>query len=109
MIDHFGHGYVVAHQDVNEVLDQIEDDYKRRYYNGLICERRGLAHLKRGGPGSSFIAYECLCEAMELYAEAEKLRPSGNDDPILRWNYCVRLIARNRLEARPESGEQQLE
>ena len=25
-------------------------------------------------------------------AEAEKIRPAGNDDAILRWNRCVRLL-----------------
>ena len=25
-------------------------------------------------------------------AEAEKIRPPGNDDAILRWNRCVRLL-----------------
>jgi len=34
---------------------------------------------------------------MEWYRKAEDLRPEGNDDAILRWNTCVRL-----LEARPE-------
>ena len=24
--------------------------------------------------------------------EAEKIRPTGNDEAILRWNRCVRLI-----------------
>jgi hypothetical protein len=29
---------------------------------------------------------------MRCYAEAEKIRPVGNDDAILRWNRCIRLI-----------------
>jgi hypothetical protein len=36
-------------------------------------------------------------EAMRCFAEAEKIRPAGNDDSILRWNRCVRL-----LESRPD-------
>ena len=109
MSDHFGHGYTVAHQNIDEVIEQITDDYKRVYYAGLVCERRALAQLKQGSPGSSFNAYECLREAMSLYEKAERLRSAGNDDPILRWNHCVRLIERNRLEARPDSDEMQLE
>jgi hypothetical protein len=109
MSDHFGQDYIVAHQDIETVLGQITNDYQHRYYHGLVWERRGLAQLKQGGPGSSFNAYECLREAMEHYMEAERLRQTGNDDPVLRWNYCVRLIERNRLEARQESDEQQLE
>jgi hypothetical protein len=30
--------------------------------------------------------------ALKLYAEAEKTRPAANDDAILRWNRCVRLL-----------------
>lgn len=109
MSDHFGHGYTVAHQNIKEVISQITDDYRRVYYCGVVWERRALAALKQGGPGSGFNAYECLREAMANYEEAESLRSSGNDESILRWNHCVRLIERNRLEPRPDSEEMQLE
>jgi hypothetical protein len=111
MSDHFGHGYVVANQDIQEVLGQISDPYQREYYSGLVWERRALAQLRQGGPGAGFNAYECLRQAMRHYANAEKepSRPKGNDDPVLRWNYCVRLVERNRLEPRQDPGEQQLE
>jgi hypothetical protein len=29
---------------------------------------------------------------MSWYEKAEKLRPSGNDDALLRWNTCARLL-----------------
>jgi len=38
-----------------------------------------------------------LEEALNCFAAAEKLRPAGNDDSILRWNRCVRL-----LQSRPD-------
>lgn len=109
MSDHFGHGYTVAHQNINEVISQITDDYRRVYCCGVVSERRALATLKQGGPGSRFNAYECLREAMTYYEEAESLRNAGNDESILRWNHCLRLIERNRLEPRPDSEEMQLE
>jgi len=28
------------------------------------------------------------------------MRPAGNDDAILRWNGCARIITRNNLEPR---------
>ena len=37
----------------------------------------------------------CLIEAMECYERAEILRPAGNDDALLRWNACARLIMRD--------------
>jgi hypothetical protein len=29
---------------------------------------------------------------MRSFEEAEKIRPQGNDDALLRWNRCLRLI-----------------
>jgi hypothetical protein len=39
---------------------------------------------------------------MEYYEKAEKIRSAGNDDPILRWNTCARLIMRHHLKPRDE-------
>jgi hypothetical protein len=33
---------------------------------------------------------------MSWYERAEAIRPPGNDDAILRWNTCARLISGNR-------------
>src|SRR5262245_22833338 len=35
-----------------ELLDRLHSEYERLYYAGIICERRGLARLSRGGQGS---------------------------------------------------------
>ena len=32
---------------------------------------------------------------MEWYEKAESLRPPGNDEAILRWNTCARILARH--------------
>jgi hypothetical protein len=37
---------------------------------------------------------------MEHFERAEVLRPPGNDDAILRWNTCARIIMRSP-EIRP--------
>jgi hypothetical protein len=29
---------------------------------------------------------------MQCFEDAEKVRPQGNDDALLRWNRCVRLL-----------------
>jgi hypothetical protein len=75
-----------------QVLPRLRDEYERSYYAGLVHERRAKAHFRRGGPGSSFVAYEGLREAMGWYEKAEATRPPGNDDAILRWNTCARLL-----------------
>ena len=78
-----------------EYLARITDDYQRAYYSGMIAERRGQSLLARGGMGSGSMAYESLRDAMEWYEKAEKLRPAGNDDALLRWNTCARTIDSN--------------
>ena len=32
---------------------------------------------------------------MNWYEKAEAIRPAGNDDALLRWNACARLIMRD--------------
>ena len=96
--EQFGDGMSVAM--AREVLSQIKGDYERDYYAGIISERNGHAHLRHGGPGSTAAAYYAFREAMEYYERAEVLRPPGNDDAILRWNTCARIIMRNP-EIRP--------
>jgi tetratricopeptide (TPR) repeat protein len=73
-------------------VTRLTDEYERAYYTGLICERQGRAYLARTA-GS--LAYGPFREAMEWYEKAERIRPSGNDDAILRWNTCARILARN--------------
>jgi hypothetical protein len=108
----------MASHDVNQarqLLPRLASEYDRSYYGGIICERQGKSILAKDIPDSKFIAYEWLREAMDHYEKAEKIRPSGNDDSILRWNTCARLIMRNQLRARDEERreeryvEQQLE
>jgi hypothetical protein len=78
---------------VHETLPRITDAYQRAYYTGIVSERSGQAHLHRGSMGSGAMAYDSLRHAMAWYEKAEAIRPAGNDDSILRWNTCARLIA----------------
>ena len=91
------------------LVPQLDDDYGQAYYTGLIAERRAKTILQRGTPNAGSIAYQGLREAMEYYDKAEPLREPGNDDPILRWNACARLIeSKPQLkppEPEPVTGE----
>lgn len=100
MSDRFGRGYAVSTTRIREVIVRLRDDYERCYYAGIASERNGKCQLQQGTPGSGFAAYELLREAMDLYEKAEKIRPPGNDDALLRWNACARLIMDNHLEPR---------
>jgi hypothetical protein len=77
-------------------VERIRSDYDRAYYTGIVWERRAKARLKRGVPDSGPRAYDWLREAMAWYEKAEAVRPPGNDDALLRWNACARLIMRDR-------------
>lgn len=85
-----------------ELVERLRSEYERHYYAGIIRERRGLARLSRGGPGSNRSASVWIEEAMAYYERAEAIRPAGNDDAILRWNTCARVIIRHHLEHEQE-------
>jgi len=89
-----------------ELLPRLKGDYERLYYEGLICERQGKAAIDKEIPGSRYVAYERLRDAMELFEKAEAIRQRGNDDAILRWNTCVRLIERYNLQPKQEETTQ---
>lgn len=83
-----------AYQRACETLGQLSGDYERAYYGGVIAERRAKAQVNRRS-GASVGVYEWVREAMDSYERAEALRPAGNDDALLRWNACVRFLARH--------------
>src|ERR1700680_231703 len=82
--------------------DRLGEEDERAYYAGIICERRAKARLHQGHPGSGHDAYELLHEAMSWYERAETLRPPRNDDALLHWNTCARLIMGNQLTPRSD-------
>ena len=91
-------------QRAQEVLPRLHDPYRRTYYAGLICERCAKAQMRTGMLGSGEMAYHWLREAMTWYEKAELQRPAGNDEAILRWNTCARLLGRH-AHLRPSSEE----
>jgi hypothetical protein len=103
--DQFDHG--VPMNSAQEVLQRIEGEYERAYYAGIIWERKGHAHLRQSGLSSNANTYHALHEAMKYYERAEALRPHGNDDAILRWNSCARVLQRNpEIRPLPDAEEQ---
>jgi hypothetical protein len=104
--DQFPSAPAEGERRAREVLPLLHDEYKRAYYEGIICERRATAQLKLGSPGSGEIAYEWFRLAMEHYERAEHLRPAGNDEAILRWNTCARILMRREEHVHPHVGEE---
>lgn len=105
MSDRFSKDYAVGDGRIQDFIARMESEYDRAYYTGIVYERRGKAVLEKGGIN----AYELFEQAMEWFAKAEAIRPAGNDDAILRWNGCARIITRNNLTPREVSTGDLLE
>jgi hypothetical protein len=94
-----------------EVLPRLKDEYKRHYYSGIISERKAKSVLKRAAMGGDAVARDWFRDAMRWYEKAEAIRPQANDEAILRWNTCVRLLQRHEIaghtreEFEPALGE----
>ena len=111
LTDQFQAGSADALRRAREVLTRVAGEYERAYYAGIISERKGKAQLRAGGPGSGYAAFDSFRDAMSWYEKAEAIRPAGNDDALLRWNTCARLLQRNPqlIPAPPDRSEPPLE
>jgi hypothetical protein len=76
--------------EAQEIFARLRDPYERAFYAGLACERQAKAQLCGRAP--LYAVRPLFDQALAHFAEAEALRPAGNDDPILRWNSCVRTL-----------------
>jgi hypothetical protein len=92
LTDQFSHGYRIEDTDPDTLLPKLTNPYDRSYYAGLIAERRATALLDHDAPHSDALAHDHLTAAMEYFEQAAALRPKGNDDALLRWNTCARLL-----------------
>jgi tetratricopeptide (TPR) repeat protein len=90
--DQFTGGSSDRYAETEKIFRSLTHPYERLYYTGLLYERRAKAQLGAGHPAHS--VRPLFEEAMRCFAEAEKVRPPENDDAILRWNRCVRLLRR---------------
>lgn len=96
LTDQFDRGMTECARQARELLPRLPSEYEQAYYAGILCERQATAQLSQMIAGSGVIAYHWLREAMSFYEKAEAIRPPGNDDAVLRWNTCARLIMRDK-------------
>jgi hypothetical protein len=95
LTDQFGQQrFGVSENRCEQFVSRLRDEYERAYYAGVVCERRAKAAFGRHMGGA--MAYEWFREAMNWYEKAEAIRPPGNDDAVLRWNTCARILQHNR-------------
>ena len=101
LTDQFDDGVGGHLNEAREVLPRLAATYDRAYYAGIVAERYGKAQMRTGGPGARLNGHQYIHEAMEHYDGAIAVRPPGNDDALLRWNACARVLMRDRAETRP--------
>jgi hypothetical protein len=88
--DQFTGGAGDRYAEAETLFQSLSDAYERQYYTGLALERRVKAQLRAGRAPHTLLPL--LERALQCFGEAEKIRPASNDDAILRWNRCVRLL-----------------
>jgi hypothetical protein len=93
--DQFPEGHADDLKRAMEALRQLADPYRHAYYEGIIAERWAKSIMHRGVPRAEEMAWEWVEKALACYERAEAQRPAGNDEAILRWNTCVRLLERH--------------
>src|ERR1700693_5629608 len=88
--DQFGSGPPDRYREAEETFQKLTERYEQLYYTGILYERRAKTQLHNGQPPHMILPL--FEQALKCFGEAEKIRPLGNDDAILRWNRCVRLL-----------------
>jgi len=83
--------------EVETTFQGLSDPYKREYYLGILCERRAKAQARAGRPSHNWVPL--FEQAMKHFESAEVIKPSDNEEAILRWNRGVRL-----LQTVPDTG-----
>ena len=88
--DQFSGATSDRHQEAQGCFEKLTSPYERSYYLGILYERRAKAQMRAGHLAHSLLA--SFENALRCFEEAEKIRPAGNDDALLRWNRCLRLM-----------------
>ena len=88
--DQFSGDAADRHVEAEQLFQRLAEPYERLYYTGLLHERRAKAQMRVGRPPHTLTPL--FAEAMRCFAEAEMIRPPDNDDAVLRWNRCARLL-----------------
>lgn len=76
--------------EVELIFRRLVDPYAQHYYLGILSERRAKAQMRSNRP--AYVVVALIEDAMRHFEEAEKIRPADNDESVLRWNRCVRLL-----------------
>jgi hypothetical protein len=95
LTDRFADPRPASPEEARRLLPRLKSEYQREHYAGNIAEREGIAWLRSDKSRGGEAAYVCFRDAMTHYEAAEKCRPPANDDALLRWNSCARMIMKH--------------
>ena len=93
-----------AFNQAKDIVTKLDSSYSKNYYLGIIFERRAKHHLKQGGPGVGAVAHHWFVKAMDAYSEALTDNDPKNQDALLRWNSCARILNNNPDVKADETG-----
>jgi len=89
LTDQFDRDWASCFDDAIATFGKLTSEYEVVYYKGVAWERLAKAHIHHGQFHNAAHAIE---NALEYFADAERVGPTDAPDPILRWNRCVRAI-----------------
>lgn len=90
LTDQFGGGGEDRYVEADAIFARLTNEYEREYYRGILQERRAKAQLRAHHPVHAVAGR--MEEAMNCFDRAAAIRPAGNDDALLRWNRCARIM-----------------
>ncbi len=100
LTDQFATHHTNSLHEADRLLSKVTDPYQRAYYRGVTLERWARAKRRDGLPLHA--VDDWIERAMASFEEAERIRPAGNDDAILRWNTCARMLHRTGAQREDE-------
>lgn len=89
--------------DARRTVERLDSAYCKSYYAGIIFERRAKYHLRQEEPGSESLSYDWFVKAMEAFDQAMGGCAPDNQDAVLRWNACARII-NSRPDLHPDDS-----
>lgn len=88
--EQFGQRRGTRLEEAERLAARLPSEFEQKYYAGVAYERWARAKLQSGEHAAMSASW--LRKAMDFYETAEFQSPPGNDDAILRWNACARLL-----------------
>ena len=95
-------------EQAREIVGKLDASHCKAYYSGIIFERRAKFHLRQGGPGAGPVAYQWLVKAMDAFNTAITECDTKNQEAVLRWNSCARIINSNPEVRAEETNREEM-